>query len=176
MLTADIRQDSVTAPMNHFQQGHRPRKRLRGADISCAGRRAQRLRARMRWRSRCWSRSALWEAAYHPWKTDNYCINHASHVIYVYMETSVGSMIKVSAAEFQRNIGRYQDMALTRPVAVTRNGRERTVMISVEEYHRLKKRDRQVLGLEDFTDADIAALEESRAPESSKAFDPELKP
>ena len=48
-------------------------------------------------------------------------------------------------------------------------------MISVEEYHRLKKRDRQVLGLEDFTDADIAALEESRAPESSKAFDPELK-
>jgi len=84
-------------------------------------------------------------------------------------------MIKVSAAEFQRNIGRYQDMALTRPVAVTRNGRERTVMISVEEYHRLKKRDRQVLGLEDFTDADIAALEESRAPESSKAFDPELK-
>src|SRR5687768_15959792 len=44
------------------------------------------------------------------------------------------SMVKVSAAEFQRNIGRYQDLALTQPVAVTRNGRERTVMISVEEY------------------------------------------
>ena len=70
-------------------------------------------------------------------------------------------MIKVSAAEFQRNIGRYQDMALVQPVAVTRNGRERTVMISVEEYHHLtKRRDRQVLGLDDFTDADIAALEE----------------
>jgi hypothetical protein len=38
-------------------------------------------------------------------------------------------MIKVSAAEFQRNIGRYQDMAFVQPVAVTRNGRERTVMI-----------------------------------------------
>jgi hypothetical protein len=48
-------------------------------------------------------------------------------------------------------------------------------MISVEEYHRLKRRDREVLGLEDFTDADIAALEETRAPESSKVFDPELK-
>jgi PHD/YefM family antitoxin component YafN of YafNO toxin-antitoxin module len=91
------------------------------------------------------------------------------------MKRGVTSMIKVSAAEFQRNIGRYQDMALVQPVAVTRNGRERTVMISVEEYHRLKRRDRQVLGLEDFTDADIAALEETRAPESSKAFDPELK-
>lgn len=83
-------------------------------------------------------------------------------------------MIKVSAAEFQRNIGRYQDMALTQPVAVTRNGRERTVMISTEEYHRLKRRDRQVLGLDDFDNADIAALEAARAPESSRAFDHEL--
>ncbi len=84
-------------------------------------------------------------------------------------------MIKVSAAEFQRNIGRYQDMALTQPVVVARNGRERTVMISVEEYHRLKRRDRRVMGLEDFTDEDIAALEEIRAPLAAKAFDSEPK-
>jgi prevent-host-death family protein len=92
------------------------------------------------------------------------------------METGFGDMIKVSAAEFQRNIGRYQDIALTRPVAVTRNGRERTVMISVEEYHRLKRRDRRVMSLEDFTEADIAALEATRAPESSKIFDDEMNP
>ncbi len=92
------------------------------------------------------------------------------------MDDTIKRMIRVSAAEFQRNIGRYQDIALVQPVAVTRNGRERTVMISVEEYHRLKRRDRQVLGLEDFTDADVAALEETRAPNSSKAFDHELKP
>ena len=84
-------------------------------------------------------------------------------------------MIKVTAAEFQRNIGRYQDMALTQPVVVTRNGRERTVMISVEEYYRLKQRDHRVMALEDFTDEDIAALEETRAPEAAKAFDNELK-
>ena len=84
-------------------------------------------------------------------------------------------MIKVSAAEFQRNIGRYQDLALTQPVAVTRNGRERTVMISIDEYLRLKRRERQVLGLDDFSDADIAALEATRAPESSRAFDNELE-
>ena len=85
-------------------------------------------------------------------------------------------MIKVSAAEFQRNIGRYQDMALSQPVGVTRNGRERTVMISVEEYHRLKRRDRRVMSLEDFTAADLAALEATRAPESAKVFDDELDP
>jgi Antitoxin Phd_YefM, type II toxin-antitoxin system len=91
-------------------------------------------------------------------------------------ENGLSHMIRVSSAEFQRNIGRYQDLALTQPVAVTRNGRERTVMISVEEYHRLKRRDRQVLGLDDFTDADIAALEQSQAPDSSKSFDDELSP
>ncbi len=83
-------------------------------------------------------------------------------------------MMKVSAAEFQRNIGRYQDLALREPVAVTRNGRESTVMISADEYRRLKRRERQVLGLGDFTDADIAALEAARAPEAAKAFNSEL--
>lgn len=90
------------------------------------------------------------------------------------MEKNREAMVRVPAGEFQRHIGRYQDIALTQPVAVTRNGRERTVMISADEYHRLKRRDRQVLGLADFTDDDIAALEATRAPESSKAFDQEL--
>ncbi|MGB8840707.1 MAG: type II toxin-antitoxin system Phd/YefM family antitoxin [Aliidongia sp.] len=84
-------------------------------------------------------------------------------------------MVKVSAAEFQRNIGRYQDLALSQPVAVTRNGREGTVLISSEEYRRLKRRDREVLTLSDFTDADIAALEASRPPAEATEFDPELK-
>ncbi|WP_400769471.1 type II toxin-antitoxin system Phd/YefM family antitoxin [Methylosinus sporium] len=85
-------------------------------------------------------------------------------------------MLKVSAAEFQRNIGRYQDLALRQPVAVTRNGRESCVLLSTEEYRRLKRRDREALGLEDFTDADIAALEASRPPEEAKAFDHEFEP
>jgi prevent-host-death family protein len=83
-------------------------------------------------------------------------------------------MIKVSSAEFQRNIGRYQDLALTQAVAVTRNGRERTVLISVDEYQRLKRRDREVLSLDDFTSEDIAALEATRAPDAARAFDSEL--
>lgn len=83
-------------------------------------------------------------------------------------------MIKVGAAEFQRNIGHYQDVALTQPVAVTRNGRERTVMISVAEYRRLKRRDREVLLAEDLGDRDLADIENSRAADASKAFDSEL--
>jgi hypothetical protein len=62
--------------------------------------------------------------------------------------------------------------------AIIENIRRRvTRMIRVSaEYHRLKRRDRQVLGLEDLTDADIVALEATRAPDASKAFEHELKP
>jgi len=83
-------------------------------------------------------------------------------------------MVRVPAGEFQRHISRYQNIALTEPVAVTRNGQETTVLISADEYHRLKRRDREVLTLDDFTEEDIAALEATQAPESSKAFDQEL--
>ncbi len=91
-----------------------------------------------------------------------------------YVDHRSSDMIKVSAADFQRHLGRYQDLALTQAVAVTRNGRERTVLISVDEYNRLKRRDREVLALEDFSAAEIAALEATRAPDASKAFDDEL--
>ncbi len=67
-------------------------------------------------------------------------------------------MIRVSSTEFGKEVGRYQDAALSQPVIVTRNGRDRTVTISVEEYRRLKRRGREVLGIGDFTEADIEAI------------------
>lgn len=83
-------------------------------------------------------------------------------------------MITVSAAEFQRNIGRYQDLALREPVAVTRNGREGTVLISTDEFQRLKRRDREVLGLQDFTADDLAAIEAAAIPDEAQAFNDEV--
>ena len=84
------------------------------------------------------------------------------------------AMVKVSSAEFQKNIGRYQDAALTEPVTITRNGRERTVLISAEEFYRLKRRDRQVMAPADFTPEDIAELERTAAPRDAAQFDSEL--
>lgn len=86
------------------------------------------------------------------------------------------NILKVPAADFERNIGRYQDVALRQPVAVTRHGRESTVLIAADEYARLKRRDRHVMGLADFSDVEIAALESSRPPVEAKAFDDELTP
>ncbi len=82
--------------------------------------------------------------------------------------------LRVSAADFQRDVVRYQDVALSRPVTVTEDGRERTVLLSIEEYERLKGRDREVLGLDDFTASDLAAVEASRPAAAAAAFDHEL--
>ena len=47
-------------------------------------------------------------------------------------------MTRVTATEFQRHPGRYQDEAALTPVVITKNGRERLVLLSVDQYRRLK--------------------------------------
>lgn len=84
-------------------------------------------------------------------------------------------MLKVGAAEAQRNFGLYQDKALTQPVAITRNGRARTVMISIEEYERLKRRDRQVFRTEDAPQEIVDAILNAEIPEDAKQFDHEVR-
>ena len=84
-------------------------------------------------------------------------------------------MIRITAVEFQKKIGRYQDVALSQPVTVTRNGRDRTVVISAEEYHRLKRRDREVLGPGDFTAEDLATIRVAEAPTEAAQFDHEAE-
>ncbi len=84
-------------------------------------------------------------------------------------------MIRVSSTEFGKEVGRYQDAALAQPVVVTRNGRDRIVVISADEYRRLKKRDREVLAAEDFTDAEIEAVRRSEPSPEADAFNHEIK-
>jgi prevent-host-death family protein len=84
-------------------------------------------------------------------------------------------MLKVGAAEAQRNFGLYQDKALIQPVAITRNGRPRTVMISIEEYERLKRRDRQVFRTEEAPQDIVDAILNAEIPEDAKQFDHEVR-
>ena len=83
-------------------------------------------------------------------------------------------MIIVSAAEFQRNFARYQDAALTTPVTISHHGRERLVMVSADEYHRLKRRAREVLAVGALTDADLAAIAGAEVPPGYAELDAEL--
>ena len=71
-------------------------------------------------------------------------------------------MIRVSSTEFGKEVGRFQDAALVQPVVVTRNGRDRTVMISADEYARLKRQDRKVHAAGELPDEWITAVENSQ--------------
>ena len=53
--------------------------------------------------------------------------------------------MKVTTADFIKNFGQLSDKALSEPVTITKNGRDRLVVLSVDEYERLKRRDRQVI-------------------------------
>lgn len=48
---------------------------------------------------------------------------------------------RVTSAEVVRCFGRWQDCAATRPIVVTHHGRERLVMLSVDQYHELTSAD-----------------------------------
>jgi prevent-host-death family protein len=79
----------------------------------------------------------------------------------------------VTSAEFQKAFGRYREKALREPVTITNHGRESLVLISADEYRRLRRRQRRVMGLDDFTDADLAAIAASEAPQEAASFDDE---
>jgi len=83
--------------------------------------------------------------------------------------------MRVSSAEFQKKFGSLTDKALTEPVTITRNGRDRLVLMSVEEYDRLKRRDRRVVRLEDFTDEEMALIAQAEVPAEYAYLDAELK-
>jgi prevent-host-death family protein len=83
--------------------------------------------------------------------------------------------MRISSAEFQKKFGSLADKALTEPVTITRNGRDRLVLLSIDEYERLKRRDRRVVRLEDFTDEEMALIAQAEIPPGHAHLDAELK-
>lgn len=73
-------------------------------------------------------------------------------------------MHSVTISDLQREIGKMQDLALKEPISITRNGREKYVFMSSEEYHRLKRRDREVLGVEELAEEDIRDIAAAKVP------------
>jgi PHD/YefM family antitoxin component YafN of YafNO toxin-antitoxin module len=83
--------------------------------------------------------------------------------------------MKVTTADFIKNYGTLADKALAEPVTITKNGRDRLVVISADEYARLKRRDRRVVRLEDFTDEEMALIAKAEVPAEFAYLDAELK-
>lgn len=83
-------------------------------------------------------------------------------------------MAKVSSTEFIRTPGAFQDQAQREPVMIMKHNREHAVLLSAQEYHRLKRRDRLVFRTGELSDADVAAIAAAEAPAEAAAFDLEI--
>ena len=82
--------------------------------------------------------------------------------------------MKATAAEVGKNFGQFADKALVEPVTITKYGREHLVLLSADEYARLKRRDRQVYRATNVPDEIVAGIEASVAPAESVAAEREL--
>ena len=74
-------------------------------------------------------------------------------------------MTSVTITQLQRHIGDIQELASKEPVSITRNGREKYFLLSADEYRRLKRRDRQVLGVEDLSEEVVRDIAAASVPE-----------
>jgi PHD/YefM family antitoxin component YafN of YafNO toxin-antitoxin module len=83
--------------------------------------------------------------------------------------------MRVTSAEFIKNYGTLADKALTEPLTISRNGRDRLVVISVDEYERLKRRDRKVIATGELTEEDIALIRSMKVPAEYAHLDEEVK-
>lgn len=67
-------------------------------------------------------------------------------------------LLEVSAKQVASKFGYYTDEAMLRPVGIQRHGQTRIVMISLNEYERLLRRDRQVILTKDLDDDTLNAI------------------
>jgi prevent-host-death family protein len=78
--------------------------------------------------------------------------------------------MQVTASEFQQDVGRYQDAALQAPVAITKNGRPHTVLMSAAFFEMIVK-GRIARQVEDLDDDTLKAIAASEVPAEYGALD-----
>ena len=85
------------------------------------------------------------------------------------------SSTRVTASQFQQSFGALSDKARHEPVVITKHGRDSLVVMSAEEWARLKRRDRRVGLAGDLPEEWIEAVQSSEVPEAYADLDAEVK-
>jgi prevent-host-death family protein len=78
--------------------------------------------------------------------------------------------MKITSTEFQQNVRRYLDAALTDPVIIARNGRDRNVLISAAAFETLV-RGRVARRIEDLDDETLKAIAAAEVPPHFASLD-----
>lgn len=80
------------------------------------------------------------------------------------------NLLEVSAKDIAGKFGFYTDEAMLRPVGIQRHGVTRVVMLSLNEYERLLRRDRQVILTKDLDDETLDAILNAEIPAEAVAL------
>lgn len=78
--------------------------------------------------------------------------------------------MKVTSSEFQQHVGRYQDAAQLGPVAITKNGRTHTVLVSAAFFEMVIK-GRVARPVEELDDDTLRAIATSAVPAEYAGLD-----
>ena len=90
-------------------------------------------------------------------------------------------MVRMTEAELQQGFRALADRArreavtITTPDGTTPDGRDELVVLSAEEYARLKRRDRRVGLTEELPEEWVEAVRNAKVPDEFAALDAELK-
>ena len=82
--------------------------------------------------------------------------------------------MKITSAEFQQNVGLYQDAAQQAPVAITKNGRTHTVLMSAAMFELVTK-GRLARRIEDLDQETLHAIASSAVPDEFSHLDDLIK-
>jgi prevent-host-death family protein len=84
------------------------------------------------------------------------------------------SIARVTASEFQHSFGTLTDRARREPLVITKHGRDSLVVMPVEEWERLTRRDRRAGATADLPDDWLDAIQDAEYPEGFEHLDAEL--
>jgi prevent-host-death family protein len=82
---------------------------------------------------------------------------------------------RVTASEFQQAFGSLSDKARHGPVVITKHGRDSLVVMSAEEWERLRRRDRRVGLTAELPEEWSEAVRSAKVPDEFAHLDAELK-
>jgi prevent-host-death family protein len=99
----------------------------------------------------------------------------AGHIILLLNYGVCMEMIRMTEAELAGGLGALAEKARQEPVTITKDGRDDLVLLSAEEYARLKRRDRRVGLTEELSEEWIEAVRSAKVPDEFGALDVELK-
>jgi prevent-host-death family protein len=82
--------------------------------------------------------------------------------------------VRVTQSEFRQAFGALTEQALHEPVTITKDGRDHVVVLSADEYARLKRRDRNVGLAADLPEKWVDALGQAKVPDAFAHLNSEL--